>query len=174
VSALVRNDRKPCYGEEGLAKYGISNADACVRAAIDCLYAVSKPARQRPSIKEVREILTRLGMSFRTSEIGRVLREEFPRLPRLGRTVEKPQRKGWHIGSLVHDHAGVYAIYDEQGLQYIGSSERLGARLSSHPHLRSMKNAWLKIRYTRVPGEHLAAEFRLIRRLRPPLNVALL
>lgn len=87
----------------------------------------------------------------------------------------KPQprdKRGWHRPIKLKARPGVYALYDSEGrLLYIGSSVALSGRLSGHTVRGQNPGAIVKIRYTPLKtGEHLAAEFRLIRRLKPPLN----
>lgn len=153
--------------------YPVRTADACVRAAVDVLFAVQED-RPKPTIKEIRKILSKIGVSFRTSEIARVLREEFPRERSL-KSSAPVAGSGWQWGGVWHQSPGVYALRQDGQVVYIGSSSNIANRLSSHELLRTLKQQGeieVGIRYISKPGEHLAAEYRLIRRLQPKLNVA--
>lgn len=76
--------------------------------------------------------------------------------------------------------AGVYAIFSGTRLVYIGSAVHMRERLNDHGVGRSWKRGpgrfsalpqlRLKVALAGRPGEHLAREFRLITRLRPPEN----
>lgn len=76
---------------------------------------------------------------------------------------------GWHEPSTVMNKPGVYAFFDRGRLLYIGSSTNLASRLSSHSVRARYINALVRVRYTE-PGDQLTAEYKLIRRLKPPLN----
>lgn len=76
---------------------------------------------------------------------------------------------------------GVYAVYANDKLVYIGSAGNIKVRLRSHEFTKRRHGGYhwrrgyakklrLKCREERVFGEALMAEARLIRRLRPPLN----
>jgi len=76
--------------------------------------------------------------------------------------------------------AGVYAIFSGRVLVYIGSAVNMRERLNDHGVGRSWKRG--PGRFSALPqlqlrtaaagrrGDHLAREFRLITRLRPPEN----
>jgi hypothetical protein len=74
-----------------------------------------------------------------------------------------------------HELPGVYAIFRRGVLLYIGQAQNIERRLTSH-ELRYALDPWrddVAIRYIR-PHENLNdVETRLIRRLRPPLNLKL-
>ena len=75
---------------------------------------------------------------------------------------------------------GTYALFSGDQLLYIGSSTDLrgrlkehgyGARWSSRPRKHTATpRLRVKIAESRRPGDWLAREYRLIVRLRPPLN----
>jgi excinuclease UvrABC nuclease subunit len=69
--------------------------------------------------------------------------------------------------------AGVYALFDANGLVYLGSSGCLRIRALRHPKKQKFRGTLItEGRYSlnRKYGEHLMREARLIRRLRPRLN----
>lgn len=70
---------------------------------------------------------------------------------------------------------GVYAIFFRGSLMYIGSSVAMRQRLASHATAwsglrRFVVGGSIRYRVYRRIGEHLAAEMRLIQRLRPIKN----
>jgi excinuclease UvrABC nuclease subunit len=75
----------------------------------------------------------------------------------------------WH--TMPFPFPGVYAIYDlEGGLVYIGSAMNLRKRISKAYSLAPENGYRLKVRYTKLVGEWVFREIRLIRRLKPCLN----
>lgn len=76
--------------------------------------------------------------------------------------------------------AGVYAIYADGVLVYIGMAEQMSIRVSQHFYKRAVAleralgrsvQSWaVKYRPERFYGERATLELRLIRRLRPVLN----
>lgn len=84
----------------------------------------------------------------------------------------------WGSAALVQrseiPHApGVYAIYSGSELVYIGSAESIRARLRDHSILREVdrEKCTVKFSVARACGDWMSREYRLIQRLRPPLNV---
>ncbi len=68
---------------------------------------------------------------------------------------------------------GVYAIYHDNELVYIGQSEVLRQRLIHHDKLSDLTPHLVKAKVrvcSRRSGEWLSLEFKLIRRLKPRLN----
>ena len=66
---------------------------------------------------------------------------------------------------------GLYALYEDDRLRYIGQSRNLYKRVGQH----FRRKKWItkiKWREERSEGEALMTEFRLIRRLRPEMNVS--
>jgi len=79
---------------------------------------------------------------------------------------------------------GVYAIYGDGVLLYVGSSENLKTRLHSHkfewvhystsvmhPEWGWFKSGHIKYSYSVRAGDWLMREHRLIKRLKPPKNI---
>ena len=90
------------------------------------------------------------------------------------RAHRSPSPKGWHKTKAPLPSPGLYAIYQNGFIVYVGSSSDLARRLSpTHTQLARIEPAhcWLKVRYCK-PGsyEWLAAEARLIARLKPCWN----
>ena len=72
------------------------------------------------------------------------------------------------------NESGVYAIYNDGELVYIGSAANLATRVSGARLARDFDNTdgmTVKYRLERELGESLMAEVKLILRLRPPMNV---
>lgn len=93
---------------------------------------------------------------------------------RKARAHPKPPPKGWHKTKAPLPAPGVYAIYQNGFIVYVGSSINLAVRLSpAHIQLARIEpqRCSLKVRYCK-PGsyEWLAAEARLIARLAPCWN----
>lgn len=89
----------------------------------------------------------------------------------------------WWRNNPLPNSAGVYAIYLNRKLVYIGSSANLRRRLNQHNIVPSspgyVRTNWgrlkvslvhFKWKVTRRYGEHLMLEVRLIRRIRPQFN----
>ncbi len=74
--------------------------------------------------------------------------------------------------STVPPRSGVYAIFYEEDLVYIGQSENLFKRLRYHEQLPADKRSDSRVKVRMCPklGESRMIEFRLLRRLRPLLN----
>lgn len=96
--------------------------------------------------------------------------------------MTRPQRehvpltipKGWQDGTrYAWRLPGVYAVFDERGLAYIGSSLDVSGRLNGHERWKDIprQKARIKVRYF-APESFgwLTLEARLIARLRPRLN----
>ena len=68
---------------------------------------------------------------------------------------------------------GVYAIYNDEELVYIGSSQNLKSRIKRYK-AKDPDEIWsswrLKVRYTKKIGEWIFREIRLIYRLAPTNN----
>ncbi len=85
--------------------------------------------------------------------------------------------RGWCVMTRRRLHglafdAGVYAIFDESGLLYIGQSAALSSRLITHPFLQTADRGQRHVRACAIPDRAARVELerKLIRRLRPPLN----
>ena len=91
---------------------------------------------------------------------------------------------GWHEWHTYHWYGkpGVYAIYEGEELLYIGKAANVESRLLGHHVFArlvwqrmkaglSLSAIRVKIRYT-LAGDQNVREARLIRKLRPPLNMA--
>jgi hypothetical protein len=157
---------------ERSTRYPAKSPDALIRAAIGAHAAVTG-IDGRPTVGAIYRLAQRLyGFAASRHETAAVIRAEFP-VER--REVQLPATtRGWIPCDLPLPAPGVYAIYADGLLSYIGSSARLRDRLAAHPVVRRLralgKTVVVKVRYTRPLGEHLAAEYRLILRLGPPLN----
>lgn len=155
--------------------YEAGSVDACVRAAIDLLFTI-KENRARPTLEEVIHVLVAAkGSAFNRSQVSRVLREEFPQPQKPRRTSKAAPCGGWRWNASLHSSPGIYALRQGGEIVYIGSSSNISTRLYSHLILRGLLEQGtveIGVRYIHKPGEHLAAEYRLIRRLRPRLNVS--
>jgi len=92
------------------------------------------------------------------------------------------------FGKDIPRKVGVYAIYFDGSLAYIGSSINLFNRLRGHGFWPIFGNklgytcrianraGWhpktIRVKYRLIrEGDHLSLEYRLIKRLRPPLNL---
>lgn len=77
----------------------------------------------------------------------------------------------WNIHYLPSE-PGVYAILDGNKVLYVGSSQNLKKRISCHSKLlKTLPDGKYKFSCSRRYGDWLMREVRLIRRLRPKLNV---
>lgn len=65
---------------------------------------------------------------------------------------------------------GVYAIYVNKKLVYIGQSTNIRTRVWKHRHSHPLESLMFKCKVVERPGEWLAIEYRLIGRLRPSWN----
>ncbi len=79
-------------------------------------------------------------------------------------------------GKEIPERPGVYALYLENSLLYIGSSSNLKSRLNNHPFVRRSDSVrtdfkYLKFKVCSKYGEWLMLEARLIKRAKPPLNL---
>jgi len=78
------------------------------------------------------------------------------------------------VSKMVMEHTGVYILYFNEEMLYIGKSINLYERVGSH--LRRMRKGKM-FRFNRIcihlcsPGEALGLEFTLINKYRPPYNV---
>jgi len=67
---------------------------------------------------------------------------------------------------------GVYAIFIDNQLKYIGSSGNLASRLLAHKRFYPIGHEiTIKISHSRMAGDWLMREYRLIKRLRPMFNL---
>ena len=67
---------------------------------------------------------------------------------------------------------GVYAIFQDDRLIYVGSSTNLRGRMSGHRvRFSGHKNISIRARIVRRAGDWFRREYRLIVRLKPELNL---
>jgi hypothetical protein len=138
----------------------------------------------RPSINKCVAQLRRIGIQVNSRKAAEYLADLTSAKPhpsstltsRSPRVVAGPfSRTGWRAAGSrleLRRRPGVYALFDGPVLLYIGCSRNIRARVNlAHHVLSKYPKATVRVRYTDNEGSHLAAEFRLIRRLKPSMNV---